>query len=213
MSPSLQVLVNSVAGFVLQLVVLGGIPLCVYVISRRRLSGFFAWIGLRRAPVRIVLAACGVALLLALTQLAIAWSLLKQPGTVSGDLLALRDKQGWSAALIAMLVITAWLKTALTEEIFFRGFIAERLIGWLGFRRGNVVQALLFGLVHAPILFVLPRDQRLGAVAIISLLGPIVGGWIMGYFNHQKAGGSILPSICMHGLGNTLAYAVPLILA
>jgi membrane protease YdiL (CAAX protease family) len=72
-----------------------------------------------------------------------------------------------------------------------------------------VVQALIFGAIHLPILFVVPRDfVPQGAVLV---LGATISGWIMGYLNCRMADGSILPSWCMHGLGNTLAYALPLV--
>ena len=43
----------------------------------------------------------------------------------------------------------AILATALPEEIFFRGFLLKRLQGKLGFLGANLLQSLLFGLIHA----------------------------------------------------------------
>ena len=43
----------------------------------------------------------------------------------------------------------AILATALPEEIFFRGFLLKRMQGKLGFLGANLLQSLLFGLIHA----------------------------------------------------------------
>lgn len=209
MSPSAQLLINAAIGFVIQLVLLAGIPWLVYVIRYRKLRGFLEWIGLKAAPAKVLALAVGLALVLAAIKLPFAWGVLHAPGTVSGELLAFQQEHGWTAGLIATLLLTAWLNPALTEEIFFRGFLANRLVSWLGFGTGNVVQALIFGAIHLPILFVVPRDfVPQGAVLV---LGATISGWIMGYLNCRMADGSILPSWCMHGLGNTLAYALPLV--
>lgn len=42
----------------------------------------------------------------------------------------------------------AFLRTALSEEILFRGFVLKAIKNKAGFYAGNTVQALIFGLLH-----------------------------------------------------------------
>ncbi|NSW89541.1 MAG: CPBP family intramembrane metalloprotease [Firmicutes bacterium] len=45
-------------------------------------------------------------------------------------------------------MIYAFLQTGFSEELFFRVFLTKRLIHKFGFQVGNIVQGLLFGLMH-----------------------------------------------------------------
>jgi membrane protease YdiL (CAAX protease family) len=119
----------------------------------------------------------------------------------------IRDS-GLSAETIGVVLIVAFLKTGLSEEIFFRGLIAKRLIAWLGFPIGNTLQALLFGAVHL-LIFVVPGGPAfdpLAATAFVAVTG--TAGWVMGWINERLGNGSIAPSWLMHGLGNAIAYPV-----
>ena len=102
-------------------------------------------------------------------------------------------------ALPAILVY-AILGTALPEEIFFRGFLLKRLQGKLGFLGANLLQSLLFGLIHA--LMFIQLTGYLKAMAIMTFISHIA--YIFGAINEKKAGGSILPSIFIHALANTV---------
>src|SRR5687767_1188183 len=111
MSPSAQLLFNAAIGFLIQLVVFAGVPWLVYLIRYRKVRGFAEWIGLKWAPALVLALAIGLALLLAAIKLPLAWGILHEPGTVSGELLAFHQEHGWTAGLIATLLLTAWLKT------------------------------------------------------------------------------------------------------
>jgi membrane protease YdiL (CAAX protease family) len=119
----------------------------------------------------------------------------------------IRDS-GHSAETIGVVLIVAFLKTGLSEEIFFRGLIAKRLIAWLGFPIGNTLQARLFGAVHL-LIFVVPGGPAFdpfAATAFVAVTG--TAGWVMGWINERLGNGSIAPSWLMHGLGNSIAYPV-----
>jgi membrane protease YdiL (CAAX protease family) len=102
----------------------------------------------------------------------------------------------------------AGVKTALTEEIFFRGLIAKRLISWLGFSVGNLIHALIFGAVHL-LIFLIPGGPKftplLGAA---FLLLPGASGWLMAFANEKAGNGSIAPGWMIHALGNAAAYPI-----
>ena len=67
---------------------------------------------------------------------------------------ATADFSGKGIGALPAILAYAILGTALPEEIFFRGFLLKRLQGKLGFLGANLVQSLLFGLIHA--LYVYP---------------------------------------------------------
>ncbi|MFQ9336973.1 MAG: lysostaphin resistance A-like protein [Streptococcus thermophilus] len=94
----------------------------------------------------------------------------------------------------------AILGTALPEEIFFRGFLLKMVQGKLGFLGANLVQSLLFGLIHALMFIQLTGYLRDFAILVfISLIA-----YVLGAINEKKADGSILPSVFIHALANTV---------
>ena len=101
---------------------------------------------------------------------------------------------------IPSILIYAILSTALPEEIFFRGFLLKRVSNRFGFAAGNIVQALVFGLLHGVMFF-----SSVGVIkAIVITLFTGLVGWLMGYVNERIADGSILPSLIIHSLANIL---------
>ena len=86
------------------------------------------------------------------------------------------------------------------EEIFFRGFLLKRMQGKLGFLGANLVQSLLFGLIHA--LMFIQIIGYLKAFVILVFISLIA--YIFGAINEKKASGSILPSVFIHALANTV---------
>lgn len=122
------------------------------------------------------------------------WSLV-------GSTLAKRPQQlflerGAFPAILAYAI----LGTALPEEIFFRGFLLKRLQGKLGFLGANLLQSLLFGLIHA--FMFIQLTGYLKAMAIMAFISLIA--YVFGAINEKKASGSILPSVFIHALANTV---------
>lgn len=105
-----------------------------------------------------------------------------------------------------IILLIAWVKTALSEEILFRGFIGKRLIKRFGFSAGNWVQAVIFGGVHLFLFYILV-DTTLVPV-IFTFLFYLVAGAVIGYINERFGKGSILPGWIAHGLGNTAAFCL-----
>jgi membrane protease YdiL (CAAX protease family) len=184
-----------------QLLAFSAIPFIVYLITTRSWRGFLRYIGLYAAPTRALLLAALVAIVFGgITLLVFSTPEIRPvvtaPDTVPGTL----RKMGLSAATIIALVIGATIKTALAEEILFRGFIAKRLIDWLGFQWGNILQALIFGAVHLA-LFLSPSAPPLTPLRGTVILLPItLVAWITVYINERLANGSFLPGWVRHGL-------------
>ncbi|NLV74868.1 MAG: CPBP family intramembrane metalloprotease, partial [Chloroflexi bacterium] len=86
-------------------------------------------------------------------------------------------------------LIYAFIQTSLSEEIFFRGFLGKRLIAKLGFGWGNLIQAAVFGALHAVLMYRMIGAVKAGVIMLYT--GTI--GWMIGYLNEREAEGSILP--------------------
>lgn len=125
-----------------------------------------------------------------------------QPPSITG---ILRDIP-FGGKAVFMLLITALVKTSLTEEIFFRGFIGKRLINGLGFDRGNLIQAVIFGMLHVVLFFSQLQDSPM-AIILIFLFSSLMG-WLIGYANEKKSNGSIITGWICHGMGNLVLYIV-----
>ncbi len=124
------------------------------------------------------------------------------PPSVTGILRTM----GLSGTSIIILLIVAIFKTALAEEILFRGFIAKQLTNKLGFKTGNLFQATIFGIVHLLLFWTLTKTTII--FLLFSFLFSFVAGWTIGYYKEKYANGSIIPGWIAHATGNTLSYAI-----
>lgn len=190
-----------------QLLVFLLIPFVVYVIKHKRSKGFWDYVGLKKSNKKANLLAVLTSVLFVAPLLLLAFfsdefrAIMLDPRSVTGKFHAM----GFGIQSMFALLLLAVVKTALAEEILFRGFIAKRLIGFFGFRAGNIVQALLFGVIHTAIFAM--ATQNLLFLAIIFIV-PAIGSYITVYLNEKLADGSIVPSWISHGLANVLSYSI-----
>jgi membrane protease YdiL (CAAX protease family) len=183
------------------------ITLAVIHLRKRPAPSFPVYVGLIAPNRRGMLWALAASLIftpltIGLFMLPALRDLASADNTVAGMIRA----SGLSAETAGVILIVALVKTSLSEEIFFRGLLAKRLIHWLGFAVGNTLHALLFGAVHL-LIFVAPGGPAfdpLAAAAFVGVTG--AAGWIMAWLNEHVGNGSIAPSWLMHGLGNAVAY-------
>jgi membrane protease YdiL (CAAX protease family) len=124
------------------------------------------------------------------------------PNSVTGRLRAM----GFTLPTVLTLLVIALFKTALSEEIFFRGFLGKQLINKLGFTTGNIVQAVIFGLVHLLLLWQLTNAPMFAVIFIFFF--STLAGWTIGYIKVKYANGSIVPGWIAHGVGNTISYSI-----
>ena len=191
----------------LQVAVFTLIPLIVWAIFARKQEGFPRYVGLIAPTTQAMLWTLGVAIILIPVSLAVFMlpgvsDMAAGSNTVAGHI----REQGMSADVVGQILIVALFKTALSEEILFRGFIAKRLIRWLGFGAGNTLHAALFGAVHL-LVFVIPGGPKFDPVLALAVAGlPAIGGWIMAWLNERVGNGSIAPSWFLHALTNAIAY-------
>jgi membrane protease YdiL (CAAX protease family) len=192
-----------------QLAIVLLVALVVWAIFGRKKSSFPAYVGLTAPTSKAMLwALCATLVLTPLSISAFYFTSLRElasgANTVAGDIRAL----GLSVETWATILVVAFLKTALSEEIFFRGLIAKRLINALGFGVGNSIHAAIFGAVHL-LIFVVPGGPAWDWIAAGAFFGvSALGGWVSAWLNEKVGNGSILPSWLLHGVSNAAAYPI-----
>jgi membrane protease YdiL (CAAX protease family) len=191
---------------ILQVLVLTLIPFLVYVISKKKLKGFLSYIGLTKPLKKTVYWAILATVIIALGGSLIPLispeikELMTQKGSVAGNL----KLMGLSFETVIVLLIIALIQTSLSEEIFFRGFIAKRLIDWLGFIPGNTIQAMIFGSLHFVLLYFIGNAPGYFLVFVFILTS--LAGYILGYIKERLGNGSIIPGWIVHGTGNMISF-------
>ncbi len=201
-------MLNAARSALLQVFVCFLIPWLIYVLSHQRVTGFFKYIGLYRPEGKtlgwaVLLALIATPLLLSAFWMGGLREVATSPHSVAGKIRQV-DSMGQA---VAILLLYAWMQTSLSEEILFRGFLAKRLMDWLGFTVGNLLQALIFGAIHLGLFFAL-LESMTWTMGLLLLAPPTLIGWLLGYLKEKLGNGSIVPGWISHALANTIAYAV-----
>lgn len=191
----MNLFVQKIINSVIQIVLFTLIPFLWWLATARKKESFFQWIGLKsietdkKNTLAIQIAVTtGVFLIISALMLYSTRDIETATSEFSG--------LGFIA--LPSIVIYAVLNTAFPEEILFRGFILKRVAHRFGFTIGNIVQSVLFGLLHGFLFFSLTGVFQ--TILIILFTGGI--GWSMGFINEKKSNGSILPSWGIHAVAN-----------
>ena len=198
--------VNEIISTIVQIGLFTLIPFVVYKFKKEKPVTFLKYIGLYKPPTKSLLYVAFVSLIFLFIGIGLTYidedfkKAALSPNSVTGKLRML----GLSGSTITILLITALFKTSLAEEILFRGFIAKRLINSLGFKNGNILQALIFGLLHL-LLFMFLTKATIFSLILISIFSSFAG-WTIGYVKEKYANGSIIPGWLAHGIGNSISY-------
>ncbi|KCZ89492.1 CPBP family intramembrane glutamic endopeptidase [Hyphomonas johnsonii] len=200
-------LVQEIVNTLVQALVVLALAGIAYAFAGKRRGKFRAFTGLYLPPSRSWLTTGAAALVLIPLSLALVWfTPLKDTAAADNTITGMLAAKGFSAEIVAVILLIALVKTSFTEELFFRGLLAKRLIVWLGMPVGNTLHAALFGAIHL-IIFVAPGgpDFSVPLAAGIFLI-PAIGGWVMAWLNETVGDGSVLPGWFVHALTNLLAY-------
>ena len=202
-----MLIINTIISAVLQILVFTAIPFFFYLIAHHRVKGFFDYIGLLKPERRTMLYATLLSAAFVFPTLLLLFFVpdIRAVVTGSNTVVGRLRSYGFSGTTIVLVGLEAFVQTAFSEEILFRGFVAKRLINWMGFRWGNLLQALLFGAVHL-LLFTGQEFSFTLAVGFVLLTG--LGGWISAFLNERVGNGSILPSWWMHAVANVIADTI-----
>ena len=192
-------MLNELIGAVVQVLLFALVPLIFWFVTARKKESFCKWIGLEKPACKETWKAVLLTSLVALLYIgamAMCVRILPEGITTAGSMFA---GQGISA--LPSLFFYAFLRTALSEELLFRGFILKRVQDIKGFAVGNIVQALLFGLMHGIPFGIVTRS--ISALFLLTLI-PGLFGWYEGWLNEKRCGGSIVPGWMVHGCLNLL---------
>lgn len=198
---------TEIISVILQLAAFTLIPFIVYVIRKKSASGFFVYIGLKKANTKANLLALLVMMLLAFPVLSFAlfsddfMATLTDPKSMTGKF----REMGFTLESLLLLIMAAVFKTALSEEILFRGFLAKRLIAVTNYQIGNIIQAVIFGAIHTLLFLGITDDVFF---LVIIFIFPSIGAYIKVYINEKLADGSIIPGWIAHASANLVSYSV-----
>lgn len=200
----LQLLVNIILSSVIQFVLLSILPFIWWMITARKESTFFKWIGYKKP--HIANKKKFWFLIIAIELVFLTVFLLIVPMIHNNDQTATSQFEGLGISAMIPALIYAFFQTAFNEELFFRGFLGKRLSTKLGFEAGNTIQAVLFGMMHCVMFFSSVAFFQAAAIGIFTGLV----GWGIGYVNEKASEGSIVPGWLLHGIANTFSCIIAL---
>lgn len=108
------------------------------------------------------------------------------------------------AALIAGLSY-AFIRTGGAEEVLVRGLLYRRLIGWFGGWPANIIQSLLFALLHNGIVLLLNPDAP-ALLHVDFFVRIFVSSLAVGWFMEKRDGGSLVMPWLAHSGANLLTF-------
>lgn len=194
----MDLLIKKLTNSIIQIIVFSLIPFLWWLVTSRKKMSFFEWIGLKKVKnlkenklfawilmVIVLVSIFSVFIFYILKNVNVAYS----------------EYTGLGIKALPSILVYAFFNTSFPEEILFRGFLLKRIGNKFGFTIGNLIQALLFGCIHGILFF-----SAVGILKsiVITLFTGIIG-WIIGYINEKKAGGSILIGWGMHAFFNTVS--------
>ena len=192
--------ISEFIGALLQVLLFSLIPLIFWLAFARNKQGFFRWIGIKKVKHegKWWITACAIliatGLYVGLTIFVIRF--LPEGVTTAGSNFAGEGLSAFPAVLAY-----GFIRTGLSEEIVFRGFLLKRFGEKFGMIAGNIIQAILFGMMHG-IPFGLATHNIVVAIAMTVLPGAF--GWFQGWLNEKRCDGSIIPSWLLHGMINVI---------
>ena len=202
----LNLFITELLGAVFQLLIFSVVPFIWWLITARRKESFFRWIGLKKITHEkkvgntLLITFLASALYCVLTFLCIGFA--SDEITTAGSQFA-----GEGVIALPAVAAYAYIRTGLAEEMVFRGFLLKRIKNKFGFGIGNLIQAVLFGLLHG-IPFGLAAQNILVTVVLTILPGAF--GWYQGWLNEKRCGESIVSSWLLHGTMNFIVTCLSL---
>lgn len=187
--------ISMLTGSIIQIAIFSIIPLIWWLITARKKMSFFSWLGLKKIDKENRGKTALWTIVTAALFLVLSVFILS---SLKGVEMATSEFAGLGIKAIPTVLIYAICKTALAEEIVFRGFLGKRISNKFGFAAGNLIQAVIFGLMHGVMFF--SAVDPLKATLITVFTGVI--GWVMGFVNEKISGGSIIPSWTIHACAN-----------
>lgn len=123
---------------------------------------------------------------------------------VEGVIAEIRSRT--DANVFQMIIVALYIPivNAAIEELFYRGYILQRLKNRLGFTRASVISAIIFSLYH----LVFFRNWFHPVLLLLALSGLLCVGLVLNWMTERC--NSLLPSWTIHGLMNLSTFIVAL---
>lgn len=123
----------------------------------------------------------------------------------SSEDVTINSFKGQGFSVMGKMFLTAFVNNGFTEELLFRGFICKRLMKICGNNYGILLQGIVFALIHN--LMFATIVPHLGFHIILFVFVTSMST-LLALLNEKFFGGSIWPSVILHGLGNFCSYAM-----
>ena len=200
-------MINETIGAILQVLVFTLIPFLVYLIKNKSTKGFLDHIGLKKSTKKANYLAVFACLIFVIPVLILTLTNAEFKGIMfeSSSITGKFRQMGFGIESLSILIVIALIKTSFAEEILFRGFIAKRLISVIGYQKGNLLQAAIFGVIHTALFASITSNAFF---LIVIFIVPSVGAYVSVHLNEKIGNGSIIPGWISHGLANILAYGI-----
>lgn len=198
-------IINLLISAIFQVLLFSIIPFVWWLVTARKETRFLTWLGIKKIKIRNNQTYMALFLFIIIILVIPAYIAINFYIDESAMATSQFTGKGISAFIPAL--IYAFLQTGLSEELFFRGFLAKRLINKFGFQLGNSIQGFLFGLMHGAIFMMLLNPIQL---IIIILIISCIGGYLLGWINEKQSNGSIISSWLIHGIVNTISSTLAL---
>lgn len=189
----MELLINKLVSSIVQIIIFAIIPFLWWIVTARKKQKFVEWIGIKKIT-------GGKKTIISIVIISVAFLLLGAFTLyVLKDVeMATSDFEGLGAVSIPAIFVYAILNTSFPEEILFRGFLLKRLSNKFGFVVANIIQSIIFGLMHGVMFISITGIVK----AIVIIVFTTAVAWSMGFVNEKNADGSILPSWIIHAVAN-----------
>lgn len=196
----MSLFIAELLGSSFQIILFAIIPFIWWVITARKKENFFKWIGLKKLKKESsIIRTLFITVAATLIYSVLTSYVIKN---LEGVATATSQFAGQGYIGIAAALAYGYLRTGLSEELIFRGFLLKRLSTKFGYVTGNILQALLFGLLHGVPFGIATKNI---GVAILLTLFPGAFGYFQGWLNEKRFSGSIIPSWILHGTINFIS--------
>ncbi|MFT9820029.1 lysostaphin resistance A-like protein [Lysinibacillus sp. NPDC056185] len=190
---------ESAISAIVQVILFSVIPFIWWFFSARKEQSFLTWLGLQKPVIEnkgnYFLWSLFIIILLFVPLITISYFYLDSSTLATNRFTGL----GFSALIPAL--FHSIVQTGLSEELLFRGFLLKRFMHKFGFQMGNIMQSLLFGILHGLLMF---SFIPFGVVVLVVIATAFVG-YLMGWINERKSNGSIITSWGIHSIVNLIA--------
>lgn len=204
----LELIIESISTIISNIIIFVSIPFIWWLIRYRKKVSFLKWVGLIKPKLNsnwmwiiVFIIAYSFFYLFDFTIFMDEKSLEVMQ---SSENVSVNIYTGLGFIAIIPALLKTFIANGLCEEVLFRGFICKRFVNKFGKTLGVIIQGILFGLMHNAI-YMLTGIEVSIQFHIVLFIFTGMGGLLLGVLNEKIYNGSIIPSICLHGLGNFIS--------